>query len=555
VTADETAAPTAPVASRSPETPAGRRREALALAAILLLFAVLAAALFVQPEEDAFIYYRYAWNWAHGQGLVFNAGDPVEGFSSPLWMGLLALAARLGLALPAAAPALGIACGAATVAATHALARRVGLDRGDRLAVALALALAFPFLLWARSGLETPFYSLLLVLAAGSYLSAEHPPAADPALRRRRQWASGLALAPVALARPEAILLLPVVAVDRLTGRGDRRGWLRHLLPAVAVYTLYLLARFATYGSLVPNTSVKLYPVLVGRSAGQLAAYVLSLGVLPFVLPVLALARGGGERWEARRLAFLAAVVLVVSIGFNFLAGGDYRPGFRFLVPTLPLLLVAAWLSYERLGRTLPPGVARALRSPLARALFLLLLLSGSLVSLGATAPSAAGLRRSLREWRDPYSDTGHWGTRIAFWVDAHVPPGSVVAFGQMGRVPYYLAARGHAVVFLDTLGLVDRRVARIYRLDQKLADLLREMRAGRSFREAFADGRRRRAAALATTVLERRPDFILVEVSLADFPMMRALTASPAFAARYREIADLPYVRAYVRKGARVLP
>jgi arabinofuranosyltransferase len=75
--------------------PAGpvSRRELWLLGAVLLIFCLLAATLALPAEEDAFIYYRYAWNWAHGQGLVFNAGDPVEGFSGPLWMGILALVA------------------------------------------------------------------------------------------------------------------------------------------------------------------------------------------------------------------------------------------------------------------------------------------------------------------------------------------------------------------------------------------------------------------------------------------------------------------------------
>ena len=40
--------------------------------------------------EDAFITFRYVENWLNGYGLVFNMGERVEGFTSPLWMVFLA---------------------------------------------------------------------------------------------------------------------------------------------------------------------------------------------------------------------------------------------------------------------------------------------------------------------------------------------------------------------------------------------------------------------------------------------------------------------------------
>ena len=41
--------------------------------------------------DDAMISMRYAWNLAHGNGLVWNPGERVEGFTNPLWVGFMAL--------------------------------------------------------------------------------------------------------------------------------------------------------------------------------------------------------------------------------------------------------------------------------------------------------------------------------------------------------------------------------------------------------------------------------------------------------------------------------
>ncbi len=35
--------------------------------------------------DDAMISMRYAWNFSHGQGLVWNAGERIEGFTNLLW--------------------------------------------------------------------------------------------------------------------------------------------------------------------------------------------------------------------------------------------------------------------------------------------------------------------------------------------------------------------------------------------------------------------------------------------------------------------------------------
>ena len=528
--------------SPSADRPSGWELALLGLA--LLLFLLLAATVVVPAEEDAFIYYRYALNWAEGHGLVFNVGDPVEGFSSPLWMFLLAALAGLGFDLPRAAPVLGLVCGLATLVATHGLARAAGLSRLGRLGVVFALALSPLFVLWARSGLETPFYSFLLVLAARSYLAAQSAPS------RWRQWRAGLAIAPVTLGRPEGVLLLPLVFADRLADR-DLRGALRSVLPGAVLYGAYLAWRFATYRALQPNTSVKIYPLLVGRSTGQIAAYVLAVGVLPFVLPLLALLLpGDGSR---RRIVFLFSMVLALSIFFNLAAGGDYRPGFRYMIPTLPHLLVAAWLAFERLG-TSGTKTARFLVSAPARALFCAALLAVPLAALAQSPPRPAAWRQAREIWLHPFADSSHWGVGIARWVDANVPPGSVVAFGQMGRVPYYVAARGHRVTFIDTLGLVDRQVAGIFRFDRKARDLAGGMLAGESFGQALERGRQRRAALLAENLLARRPDFILVEAYFEDLAPMRALTASPGFAAAYRRLGALPargapYVWIYARR------
>src|SRR5262245_21350587 len=95
------------------------KREAILLAAaavaIVLIFAVLFWGITL---DDAYITFRYARHLAEGYGLgAWNrTGERVEGYSSPLWMLLLAGAARLGVDLRIASKIFGAAAALMVIA-------------------------------------------------------------------------------------------------------------------------------------------------------------------------------------------------------------------------------------------------------------------------------------------------------------------------------------------------------------------------------------------------------------------------------------------------------
>jgi hypothetical protein len=236
---------------------------------------------------------------------------------------------------------------------------------------------------------------------------------------------------------------------------------------------------------------------------------------------------------------------VVVSIGFEFLAGGDYRVGFRFLVPTLPILSVAIWRGAASLlaawNAAAQARGGRQLDLAAVRLALPVLMLGLSAQAFALNLPRANEWGELARRWRDPYADTSDFRNAIAAWMLRRVPAGSLVAFGQMGKAPYCLTAHGREVRFLDTLGLVDRGVAGIYRLDHRLAGLAHDLAAGQSWSQARESGRRRRGASFAALLLARRPDFIVVESYLSTYGFTEAILRQPAFAARYREIAQIP--------------
>ena len=68
-------------------------------------------------KDDAYISFRFAANWARGQGLAFNPGDPSEGYTNFGWTALVAGLLRLGIPALLGAKLLGAAAALALCAA------------------------------------------------------------------------------------------------------------------------------------------------------------------------------------------------------------------------------------------------------------------------------------------------------------------------------------------------------------------------------------------------------------------------------------------------------
>ncbi|MCB9870751.1 MAG: hypothetical protein H6837_12905 [Planctomycetes bacterium] len=102
------------------------------LALVIACFVTLGHALMLRAWmlDDAFIFFRYAENWVEGHGLRFNAGEAaVEGYSSFLWVALLAAGHLCNLDTVVWSLILGYACAAGTLVLVHQSWRWVQIDR------------------------------------------------------------------------------------------------------------------------------------------------------------------------------------------------------------------------------------------------------------------------------------------------------------------------------------------------------------------------------------------------------------------------------------------
>lgn len=304
------------------------RRE-VALAQLLLGGAVLWFLIesFPRPPQtdDAYIAYRYARNLLDGQGLVYNVGRRVEGYTSFSWVLLVAAGMKAGLSAVVTSFALGVASSVGLLSVSYGYASHLVGERHPlwaALAPLLVVATA-SFAVWSTSGLETPLYAALVVGALWAQASAR--PGAAAAL-------SALAT----LTRPEGVLVAAVVLGAEVLPKGADR---RRGLVLAGAYALFLAAltgfRLAYFGAPLPNTFyAKVGGVPWGWALTYVAAFLLQ-AALPLLLPSALAVRGSKDaRTAAAYVALLTMYVLAV--------GGDVFHYSRFFLPAVPVLVALA---------------------------------------------------------------------------------------------------------------------------------------------------------------------------------------------------------------------
>ncbi len=215
------------------------------------LAAVLALAVRIltgpRTVDDAFITFRYARNLLTGAGFVYNPGEQVLGTTTPLYTLLLAIiglvTGRQDAPFPELAIAVNAVADAITVLLLFDLGRRLGASYAG-LGAALVWAIAPFSVTFASGGLETSVFVLLLTGTANAYVRKNYPTAA---------LAGGLAL----LTRPEALILLGPLAVDRLAvarrGGDDSVRWVEVLLFGIPLIT-WVIFSTSYFGSPLPHS-------------------------------------------------------------------------------------------------------------------------------------------------------------------------------------------------------------------------------------------------------------------------------------------------------------
>ena len=392
--------------------------------------------------DDAFISFRYAENFANGDGLVFNKGEYVEGYTNFLWVILLGSFHTLGFDIPEASLILGGLFSLLTLPGVYLLSSAISRKRTFPPSASLlmtfagiALASSRSFGIWAVAGLETPLFMCLLTWAIYRHFREEK--------EQRFPFSAGL-FGLMALTRPEGIMFFGVTCLHSCAFRlKSARGTVFELWKNVLIFSAFVLPHFLWrwfyYGYWFPNTSyIKVGGELKLSGFKYVYEFFLNYGGGAFFLVccLLVLATRLKEYWSSYFLSLMSLSVL-----YFIYVGGDWMPEFRFFAPLLPLFFL---LIQEGL-RELPGLVFKKyLRLATAGVALIMLVIVGNNL-----------LRIALHPPFDSHHD-GH--VQIGLFLKEHAEPNDVLAAFDIGALAYFSGLRT-----IDYFGLVDAHIAHLH--------------------------------------------------------------------------------------------
>ena len=433
----------------------------------MLLFVAIDGQLYSIMNDDAMISMRYAWNLANGNGLVWNPGEYVQGYSNllmTLFMALIHLVFDQRHAVMAVNMS-GLFFMLATAYGTSKIARRVCHDgatsreRDVAGVMAFALVLCYhPLSHWSIMGMETGMLTMLVTLGVMFAFRYEH------GRESKHLYLASLLFSLALLTRSETVLigaLVGLYVISLLWQPGHRRH-VRHVLVAVIAYIAtgigLLLFQHSYYGEWLPNT----YTLKIAGIPLQFRVLDGIRYIIPFlwnILVIIVCVAADMIRGHSRK-KLLMCFIVVTMILYNIYIGGDVYEYYRIPAPAMPLLLVLFAVSIVRtmdIEKLWPAKSDQdANRTTTIRIKLRFAVTTGLLLS-ATLALNLQYLREIAMVYRSPYIGSHKLFTNRGLLLDKFLSDQATIGVGAAGMVGYYTNRVG-----IDFWGKMDRHVANL---------------------------------------------------------------------------------------------
>ncbi len=408
--------------------------------------------------DDEMVSMRYAANLARGFGMVFNPhGAPVEGFSSPLWVIILAILHLLPLSwakMSLLVQLLAVGLRLATLLLVWRLTLVLTRDsKMVALCAVLFTAFYYPLNNWSLRGSEIALLAPMLLLAV--YLAIEVIGGAAP----RWLW---ILLAVSTLARldmilPAAVILGFVAAVDEPRRRA-------HLINGggllIGVFVAQLLLAWWYFGYPLPNgyyLNMTGYAASMRLAHGWRVTMIFLASLEPIALGLIAM-----MLWLRRdAIATMLAAIFVVEVAYNFYLGGDAWEQFggadRNLCVVMPMFMILLAMALHRTAEGLT-GLLATDSPHHVTATFVVLAIVGA-IPLATLVPYPINAASALRQLAlldpPPAQDDQVLHLRIAVVCTKITDPAASLAVVWPGIVPYICDRTAY-----DFFGRTDAHIA-----------------------------------------------------------------------------------------------
>jgi hypothetical protein len=405
--------------------------------------------------DDAMISMRYAYNLAHGNGLVWNAGEYVEGFTNPLWVGYMALFHLLPIPLDRISFYIQLS-GLVFLAMNLFFVRKIVEELTEDLPVMLAAvtltAFYGPLNIWGLLGMEVSILTLLLSAVIWLALRSDS---------RFHPWIY-LLLAVSTLVRIDMVVpFLIIFTILFISQPGYRK---QHFAWASVLFVLFVggqtIARYFYYGDLLPNTyylKVEDWPISLRIMRGVYAliwfAYYNNWAFTLLPLSLLLFRRD----WKV----ILLFMVLGGQIAYSVYVGGDawesHGGANRYIALVMPIFFILfAWTLQVLITKAVASLSSRREAIAAGYSVYLLIF-SIAIINFNLLLGDWKAIERWQFNRRQDYIAGNERNLRIALALQDTTRPGTSVAVIGAGTIPYMLP--DHYAI--DILGKTDPVIAR----------------------------------------------------------------------------------------------
>jgi len=419
---------------------------------MILFFAIAALVCFAWYNrfiwDDAFISFRYAYNLVHGHGLVWNVGEPIEGYTNFLWTLLMCIPFYFGYEPVTFSLVLGIIFFIFSLVSTYKTSLLLFHSRDIALLTIILLGTNYTFSSFATSGIETQlqaclFITVIYVLFGCLETNDWRPP---------RLLMLSLLLSTALLTRLDSLLLVVVIfpialfyiLKDTISLPQKTARMLALLVPFTVLIGIWFIWKLFYYGDIFPNTFyVKAINTSKRLGINYIYSFLISYLLVPFPLLFICAFKMFFKKTNQKMIALIAAILLWIL--YIIKIGGDYLD-FRFMVPIMPLVFILfMWLIFVFLQNKV-----------ILTALITLLLLGSLHHKLTFQHQVIVGLDATVRIGENKL-ETWYFGQiGKALGTYFNYSPNVTIATYSAGGIPYYSRLKT-----IDESGLNDKWVAR----------------------------------------------------------------------------------------------
>lgn len=406
------------------------------LGCICLVYILFVLKFFDWFIDDLYIYFRYVNNFVSGEGIVFNKGTHVEGFSSFSWFLILSIFGLLKLPLEFFSKLTGIIFCLLNTFLVYKICERFKTGTLSLIACAMTI-LSLPFLLWSVSGFEIMFYTFLLL---SIFFRVTQP------LLNESLSVTSLLIFLISLSRPEGILFSLTFIIIIFIQSESKVYSFKIFSVYIILLALFLMFRFFYFGDLLPNT----YYAKIGHEitgSYEFQSYKNGFFYIlfffkdnpQFLVPVILIPFVYKNLKQNRFYLFVIFIILIQFV-FIIFSGGDWMIHYRFIVPVIPFLSIAAVITVREFFAKY--NSKRIFYHTGILFLFLIIVLNLLLSDYNTIV-------RETVLWNNVKKVTGE--------INKEIPSGELAAIGASGIIPYYL----NGISFIDIVGLNEKYIAK----------------------------------------------------------------------------------------------